>query len=88
MGAVDPMSMDAVARFEEAAEQARREDKRVKAILLCSPNNPLGMLVSAPYPSLRCGTASSSDTRPLLPGRCLEGLHEALPEAGHTSDIR
>ncbi|CEN60721.1 hypothetical protein ASPCAL03154 [Aspergillus calidoustus] len=42
MGAVDPMSVDAVARFEEAAEQARREDKRVKAILLCSPNNPLG----------------------------------------------
>jgi aspartate/methionine/tyrosine aminotransferase len=43
MGKVDPMGLDAVSRFEEIAEQARREGKRVKAILLCSPNNPLGM---------------------------------------------
>ncbi|KAJ0418812.1 pyridoxal phosphate-dependent transferase [Aspergillus carlsbadensis] len=42
MGPVDPMGLDAVARFEEVAEQARREGKRVKGILLCSPNNPLG----------------------------------------------
>ncbi|KAL4908704.1 hypothetical protein BDW74DRAFT_173936 [Aspergillus multicolor] len=42
MGTVDPMGLEAVAQFEEVAEQARREGKRVKAILLCSPNNPLG----------------------------------------------
>ncbi|KAL4747883.1 pyridoxal phosphate-dependent transferase [Aspergillus terricola var. indicus] len=42
MGDLDPMGLDAILRFEEVAEQARLEGKRVKAILLCSPNNPLG----------------------------------------------
>ncbi|KAL4755788.1 pyridoxal phosphate-dependent transferase [Aspergillus foveolatus] len=42
MDQVDPMGTDAIARFEEVAEQATREGKKVKAILLCSPNNPLG----------------------------------------------
>ncbi|KAL2809108.1 pyridoxal phosphate-dependent transferase [Aspergillus granulosus] len=42
MGDIDPMGLAAVVRFEELAEQATREGKRVKAILLCSPNNPLG----------------------------------------------
>ncbi|KAL4755585.1 pyridoxal phosphate-dependent aminotransferase [Aspergillus foveolatus] len=42
MGDIDPMGLDAILRFEEVAEQARLEGKKVKAILLCSPNNPLG----------------------------------------------
>lgn len=44
------MGLDAVVRFEELGEQARREGKRVKAILLCSPNNPLGMSL---FPSVQ-----------------------------------
>jgi aspartate/methionine/tyrosine aminotransferase len=52
MGQVDPMGTDAVVCFEEVAEQATREGKKVKAILLCSPNNPLGLLVLLTYPSI------------------------------------
>lgn len=39
---LDPMGLEAVDRFEAAFNQAREEGKRIKAILLCSPNNPLG----------------------------------------------
>ena len=37
------MGLEAVGRFEEVFEQAKQEGKRIKAILLCSPNNPLGL---------------------------------------------
>lgn len=39
---LDPMGLEAVAKFEAAFNKARDEGKRIKAILLCSPNNPLG----------------------------------------------
>ncbi|BCS27097.1 pyridoxal phosphate-dependent aminotransferase [Aspergillus puulaauensis] len=39
---LDPMGLEAVDRFEAALNQAREEGKRISAILLCSPNNPLG----------------------------------------------
>lgn len=39
---IDPMGLEAVDRFEAAFIQVKNEGKRIKAILLCSPNNPLG----------------------------------------------
>lgn len=40
---IDPMGLQAVSKFEAAFNKARSEGKRIKAVLLCSPNNPLGM---------------------------------------------
>lgn len=39
------MSLEAVERFGEDFEQAKQEGKRIRAILICSPNNPLGLLL-------------------------------------------
>ncbi|EYE98293.1 putative aspartate aminotransferase [Aspergillus ruber CBS 135680] len=39
---LDPFSLEAVECFKEAYKRATEEGKIVKAILLCSPNNPLG----------------------------------------------
>lgn len=39
------MGLEAVERFEEVFEQAKQEGKRIRAILLCSPSNPLGLLL-------------------------------------------
>lgn len=39
------MSLEAVERFGEDFEQAKQEGKRIRAILLCSPSNPLGLLL-------------------------------------------
>ena len=41
-GDVDPVSLAAVESYEKAMEEARRRGKRVKALILCSPHNPLG----------------------------------------------
>ncbi|OJJ57415.1 hypothetical protein ASPSYDRAFT_58955 [Aspergillus sydowii CBS 593.65] len=43
---IDPMGLEAVDRFEAAFIQVKNEGKRIKAILLCSPNNPLGRCYS------------------------------------------
>ncbi|KAK1141771.1 hypothetical protein N8T08_008436 [Aspergillus melleus] len=45
-GPVDPFSLEAVNRCEEVLEQSTQAGKKVKAILLCSPNNPLGRCYS------------------------------------------
>lgn len=42
-GNIDPMELEAVGRFEEVFGLAKQEGKRIRAILLCSPNNPLGL---------------------------------------------
>lgn len=41
-GDVDPMSLAAVARYERALEEATSRGKKIKALVLCSPHNPLG----------------------------------------------
>ncbi|RJE23605.1 hypothetical protein PHISCL_04061 [Aspergillus sclerotialis] len=41
-GQVDPLSLQGIELYEEAYKTAVDEGKRVRAILLCSPNNPLG----------------------------------------------
>lgn len=38
----DPFSLDAVQEYEKTYEEARSRGIRVKALLLCSPHNPLG----------------------------------------------
>jgi histidinol-phosphate/aromatic aminotransferase/cobyric acid decarboxylase-like protein len=43
---IDPMGLEAVDRFEAAFNRARDEGKRIKAVLLCSPNNPLGRSIT------------------------------------------
>ncbi|KAE8423675.1 pyridoxal phosphate-dependent transferase [Aspergillus pseudocaelatus] len=40
-GSIDPFSLEAVHCFRRMYEESLREGKNVKAILLCSPNNPL-----------------------------------------------
>ncbi|KAK3216556.1 hypothetical protein GRF29_1g162585 [Pseudopithomyces chartarum] len=45
-GTIDPFSLDAVWEYEKEFIRARKESKPVKAILLCSPHNPLGRCYS------------------------------------------
>ncbi|CEL04954.1 Putative 1-aminocyclopropane-1-carboxylate synthase [Aspergillus calidoustus] len=43
MGAVDPLSPEAVDLYDRAASQfEQRTGKRVRAVMLCNPHNPLG----------------------------------------------
>ncbi|CAF9940925.1 hypothetical protein IMSHALPRED_002227 [Imshaugia aleurites] len=41
-GDVDPFSMDAISKYEEALYQAQKGGIPTKALFLCSPQNPLG----------------------------------------------
>ncbi|CAI7624278.1 unnamed protein product [Penicillium pancosmium] len=41
-GKVDPFGLAAIEKYEEALSAARQKGFRVKALLLCSPHNPLG----------------------------------------------
>ncbi len=41
-GEVDPMSLAAVVEYEKAIEEATSRGKKIKALVLCSPHNPLG----------------------------------------------
>ncbi|KAK2755777.1 putative secondary metabolism biosynthetic enzyme [Arachnomyces sp. PD_36] len=41
-GDVDPFGLGAVSKYEEALLRSRQEGVPVKALLLCSPHNPLG----------------------------------------------
>lgn len=43
-GSVDPFGMEAVAKYEDALLRSRQEGVPLKALLLCSPHNPLGMI--------------------------------------------
>lgn len=65
-GSVDPFSLVAVEKYEEALLRSRREGVPVKALMLCSPHNPLGM---TGFPSPICLGCSflTCGCRPLLP---------------------
>ena len=39
---VDPFSMDAIPKYEEALFQAQKDGVQIKALFICSPQNPLG----------------------------------------------
>ena len=41
-GKTDPFSEEAILRYEKALVEAQNEGVRVKALILCSPHNPLG----------------------------------------------
>ncbi|KAJ5963092.1 aspartate aminotransferase [Penicillium waksmanii] len=41
-GATDPFSMAAVKEYEKAYAESKSKNLRIKALLLCSPHNPLG----------------------------------------------
>lgn len=41
-GKVDPFGLAAIEKYEEALSTARQKGVRVKALLFCSPHNPLG----------------------------------------------
>ncbi|CRG86154.1 putative inactive 1-aminocyclopropane-1-carboxylate synthase-like protein 2 [Talaromyces islandicus] len=41
-GAIDPFSLEAVEEYGKAFFKATEQGQKIKAILLCSPNNPLG----------------------------------------------
>ena len=41
-GDVDPFSMDAIPKYEEALFQAQKDGVPIKALFICSPQNPLG----------------------------------------------
>ncbi|KAL7655311.1 hypothetical protein ACMYSQ_007263 [Aspergillus niger] len=41
-GTTDPFSIDAINEYERTYAEAKRKGLRVKALLLCSPHNPLG----------------------------------------------
>ncbi|WAO96908.1 Aminotran-1-2 domain-containing protein [Fusarium falciforme] len=45
-GTVDPFSLEAVQEYEKEYTRAQEDSKTVKAILLCSPHNPLGRCYS------------------------------------------
>ncbi|OJJ03415.1 hypothetical protein ASPVEDRAFT_63137 [Aspergillus versicolor CBS 583.65] len=41
-GAIDPFSLEAVEEYGKAFIKATEQGQKIKAVLLCSPNNPLG----------------------------------------------
>ncbi|KAJ5352360.1 hypothetical protein N7452_001334 [Penicillium brevicompactum] len=41
-GTMDPFSLEAVRRYEEAYAAAKSQARNVRALILCSPHNPLG----------------------------------------------
>ncbi|KAB2579762.1 1-aminocyclopropane-1-carboxylate synthase-like protein 1 [Lasiodiplodia theobromae] len=41
-GSTDPFSLEAVAKYEEALLRSNNEGVPIKALVLCTPNNPLG----------------------------------------------
>lgn len=45
-GDVDPFSVAAVAKYEDAFNRSERSGTKVKALILCSPHNPLGRCYS------------------------------------------
>ncbi|RDK45561.1 PLP-dependent transferase [Aspergillus phoenicis ATCC 13157] len=45
-GTTDPFSIDAINEYERTYAEAKRKGLRVKALLLCSPHNPLGRCYS------------------------------------------
>lgn len=70
---LDPFSLEAVECFKEAYKRATEEGKIVKAILLCSPNNPLGLSSVYLRPAI-----SDSHIRSLLPSRSSMLIYAAL----------
>lgn len=52
-GDVDPFGLEAISKYEEALFRSRREGVPVKALLLCSPHNPLGRCTASPHSSVR-----------------------------------
>ena len=62
-GDVDPFGLEAVDRYEEELVRSNRAGVRVRALMLCSPHNPLGpspplhstfcLLPDAPAPKKR-----------------------------------
>lgn len=60
-GDVDPFSMDAILKYEEALVEAQNSGVPIRALFLCSPHNPLG-----DYSSKGCFCNRSND----LQGRC------------------
>ncbi|KAF9884872.1 hypothetical protein FE257_000939 [Aspergillus nanangensis] len=48
-GSVDPFSLEGVQLYEQAYQRAIEDGKSVKAILLCSPSNPLGRFILPIY---------------------------------------
>jgi hypothetical protein len=47
-GSADPFGLKAVSKYEEALLRSKGEGVPVKALLLCSPHNPLGMTYYIP----------------------------------------
>ncbi|CAK1366366.1 unnamed protein product [Cercospora beticola] len=45
-GSIDPFTLEAVSVYEKECEQARKEGKKVSALLLCTPHNPTGRCYS------------------------------------------
>ena len=44
-GDVDPLSLDAVQMYEDALTRAQSVGTKIRALVLCTPHNPLGKLV-------------------------------------------
>lgn len=42
-GEIDPFSMAAVQQYERALTEGKSRGLRIKALILCSPHNPLGL---------------------------------------------
>lgn len=55
-GRIDPFGLEAVECFRQMHQQATQEGKIAKAILLCSPNNPLGLSCSTHIDPCQCLT--------------------------------
>ena len=70
---LDPFGLEAVECFKQAHAKATEEGRNVKALLLCSPNNPLGLSANNLRP-----VVSNSHIRSLLPRRGSAGVYAAL----------
>ncbi|KAH7143483.1 putative aspartate aminotransferase [Dactylonectria macrodidyma] len=48
-GDLDPLSVSAVARYEEAVIRSRDQGCAIRSLMLCNPHNPLGRCYSRPF---------------------------------------
>ncbi|OKL59590.1 hypothetical protein UA08_05350 [Talaromyces atroroseus] len=46
---MDPLSVSAVSRYEDAIRDSHGQGCRIRAIMLCNPHNPLGRCYSRPF---------------------------------------
>lgn len=71
-GSTDQFSVDAVAKYEAALQDAEKSGVKIRALVITNPHNPLGTYTHKPHlpPSRTWFSGSRSFAKLRVPGRC------------------